>query len=215
MPAVADAFSRKDYGDTIVSDQGDFVETTQAAGQAAAGWYFAQGDPPGTERYWNGTEWEGAYRAVGGFSPTEVVTPAVFPSWAKVVAWVLTILKAIPLLLMLVLLAAWTALTEQLRDEADFDLRDLTVVVGVVIGIVVLIGFVLLVGQLVSVMKERPGTAAIWGGILTALDAIAAIGSFADGGEGGGALVIVVFLAQAGLFAMMVKLWNDRRSQAA
>lgn len=41
-----------------------------ASTQPAAGWYFAQGDPPGTERYWNGSAWEGTYRAVGGFSPS-------------------------------------------------------------------------------------------------------------------------------------------------
>lgn len=23
------------------------------------GWYYADGDPPGTERYWNGTTWQG------------------------------------------------------------------------------------------------------------------------------------------------------------
>ena len=197
-----------------MSEHGDFRETKQAEGQAAPGWYAAQGDPPGTERYWNGTEWEGAYRAVGGFSPAEVVPKAEFPGWAKVVAWILTILKAIPLVLALIVLAAWTALAEQLRDEADFDLRDLTVILGVVIAVVVVIGFVLLLGQLVSVMKERPGASAIWAGILTVLDAIAAIGSFADGGEGGGVLFIVIFVVQAGLFAMMFKLWNDRRSTA-
>ena len=29
------------------------------SGQAEAGWYYAQGDPPGTLRYWNGAQWTG------------------------------------------------------------------------------------------------------------------------------------------------------------
>jgi uncharacterized RDD family membrane protein YckC len=34
-----------------------------------AGWYHAQGDPPGTQRYWNGEEWEGDPHPVPGASP--------------------------------------------------------------------------------------------------------------------------------------------------
>jgi uncharacterized RDD family membrane protein YckC len=32
-----------------------------------AGWYYAQGDPPGTQRYWNGEQWEGGPQSVPGF----------------------------------------------------------------------------------------------------------------------------------------------------
>ncbi len=28
------------------------------------GWYYAQGDPPGTQRYWDGTAWQGGPQAV-------------------------------------------------------------------------------------------------------------------------------------------------------
>lgn len=28
------------------------------------GWYYAQGDPPGTQRYWDGTQWQGAPQPV-------------------------------------------------------------------------------------------------------------------------------------------------------
>jgi uncharacterized RDD family membrane protein YckC len=31
-----------------------------------AGWYYAQGDPPGTQRYWDGTNWQGAPQQVPG-----------------------------------------------------------------------------------------------------------------------------------------------------
>lgn len=30
------------------------------------GWYYAQGDPPGTQRYWDGSTWQGGPQAVPG-----------------------------------------------------------------------------------------------------------------------------------------------------
>ncbi len=30
------------------------------------GWYYAQGDPPGTQRYWDGAKWEGSPQPVPG-----------------------------------------------------------------------------------------------------------------------------------------------------
>ncbi len=39
--------------------------TDSGAGQPA-GWYYAAGDPPGTQRYWDGTQWQGAPQPVGG-----------------------------------------------------------------------------------------------------------------------------------------------------
>ncbi len=35
-------------------------------GQMDAGWYYAQGDPGGTQRYWDGTQWVGAPQPAGG-----------------------------------------------------------------------------------------------------------------------------------------------------
>jgi uncharacterized RDD family membrane protein YckC len=43
---------------------------TDAGSSQPAGWYYAQGDPPGTQRYWDGMQWLGEPRAV----PTD--TPA-------------------------------------------------------------------------------------------------------------------------------------------
>ncbi len=42
---------------------------------ATPGWYHAEGDPPGTERYWDGTMWTEGPRPVGGF-PAAPPTPA-------------------------------------------------------------------------------------------------------------------------------------------
>lgn len=30
------------------------------------GWYYAQGDPPGTQRYWDGAQWVGGPQPIGG-----------------------------------------------------------------------------------------------------------------------------------------------------
>ncbi len=198
-----------------MSDTGnfEFEQTPQhASDQPAPGWYFAQGDPPDTERYWSGSGWEGTYRAVGGFSPTEVVTPDPFPSWAKVLAWILTVLKVIPLMLLALLVALWGAITQQIQDETDFQFRDFSLVI-LLIGIaVVVVGIVLLLGQLVAVMKEQPGRAAVWSGILTAFDLLFAVGGFVDGGLDSAAVFIGLLVVQGGLFAAMFKLWNDNKA---
>lgn len=41
---------------------------------AAPGWYHAEGDPPNTERYWDGSMWTEGPRPVGGF-PAAPPTP--------------------------------------------------------------------------------------------------------------------------------------------
>ena len=51
--------------------------------QMQPGWYYAQGDDPGTQRYWDGTQWVGgpqpvgqAQDAVGGYGGSSVGVPA-------------------------------------------------------------------------------------------------------------------------------------------
>ena len=199
-----------------MSDPGSFPfeETPQQSDLPAPGWYFAQGDPPGTERYWAGTAWEGAYRAVGGFSPTEVVKPMDFPGWAKVVAWVLSVLKALPLLMLAVFVALWGSITAEIQDDVDFEFREFSFVILAVGLAVVIVGVVLLLGQLIAVTKEQPGRAAVWSGILTGLDALFAVGSLTDGGAVGPTITIGVLVMQGSVFAMMLKRWSDARSAA-
>lgn len=43
------------------------------------GWYYAQGDPPGTQRYWNGAQWEGEPQAVPG-APQPVTAGGILPA---------------------------------------------------------------------------------------------------------------------------------------
>lgn len=46
---------------------------------ATPGWYHAEGDPPNTERYWDGSAWTEGPRPVGGF-PAAPPTPAPVPA---------------------------------------------------------------------------------------------------------------------------------------
>lgn len=199
-----------------MSDSGNFEfnQTPQPTDQPAAGWYFAQGDPPGTERYWSGAAWEGSYRAVGGFSPTEVTKPVSFPGWTKAIAWVLTVLKAFPLMGLALLVVLWGSLTQQIQDETDFRFREFSLIVLVIGLSVVVVGAVLLLGQLITVSKEQPGRAMVWSGILTLIDALFAVGTLADGGVGNAVFFIVLLVLQGGLFAMMAKVWNDQRAES-
>jgi len=45
---------------------------------AGPGWYHAEGDPPNTERYWDGNAWTEGPRPVGGFpsAPPQPTGPA-------------------------------------------------------------------------------------------------------------------------------------------
>jgi uncharacterized RDD family membrane protein YckC len=39
------------------------------------GWYYAQGDPPGTQRYWDGSSWQGGPQPVPGAAMAASDTP--------------------------------------------------------------------------------------------------------------------------------------------
>lgn len=42
---------------------------TNTPQQQPPGWYYAEGDPPGTNRYWDGAQWQGDSQVVGGGTP--------------------------------------------------------------------------------------------------------------------------------------------------
>ncbi len=62
-----------------------------------AGWYYAEGDPPGTHRYWDGTQWTGGPQAVqGGYAgapvaPQFVQSASVGP---RILAWLIDLIVA-------------------------------------------------------------------------------------------------------------------------
>lgn len=49
------------------------------AASATPGWYHAQGDPPGTERFWDGSAWTEGPRPVGGVPSAPPAAPAAPP----------------------------------------------------------------------------------------------------------------------------------------
>ena len=42
---------------------------TDSGSSQPPGWYYAQGDPPGTQRYWDGAQWQGGPQAVADGAP--------------------------------------------------------------------------------------------------------------------------------------------------
>lgn len=59
------------------------------------GWYYAQGDPPGTQRYWDGATWQGGPQAVPGAegAGTGAHSKASLPSpWLRLLARIIDFL---------------------------------------------------------------------------------------------------------------------------
>ena len=56
-------------------------------GGTPAGWYYAPGDPEGTQRYWDGAQWIGEPQAVQQEAPTPDPTPAPAPDVDQTVAY--------------------------------------------------------------------------------------------------------------------------------
>ncbi|MFW2381800.1 MAG: DUF2510 domain-containing protein [Acidimicrobiales bacterium] len=48
---------------------------SEQSGSSVPGWYHAEGDPPGTHRYWDGKEWHGGPQVVSAGQ----VAPSSFP----------------------------------------------------------------------------------------------------------------------------------------
>ena len=188
-----------------VPDNSGFA--SDSTGTAAPGWYVAQGDPPDTERYWNGSSWEGTYRAVGGFSPSAATPrPDGFPGGAKTLAWVITVLKAIPLVLIGIALAALDTVITEIEQEADINITDNRNMLLIGGGILLLVGGVLLVGQIRAVSKENTGQAAIWAGIITVFDVLNAGSAVLDGQPFSIGIAGAVLAAQGYLFYWMFRL---------
>ncbi|MGH1505479.1 MAG: hypothetical protein ACRBI6_18145 [Acidimicrobiales bacterium] len=110
-----------------------------ATGSTPPGWYHAAGDPQGTQRYWDGAVWSGAPVAAGPATATATASPATagrvaasardpwWPSWVEPMAWVVSIVKGIPLVLMLIggistlLFAGWADSELDRSASDDFD----------------------------------------------------------------------------------------------
>ena len=75
------------------------------------GWYYAQGDPPGTQRFWDGTKWEGGPQPVPG-SPQGVgagtgpggmtLAEPINRIAARFIDWIIVGIATLPITLILV-----------------------------------------------------------------------------------------------------------------
>lgn len=88
---------------------------TDSSATQPPGWYYAQGDPPGTQRYWDGSQWVGGPQAaqggveagVGGFQPSAggaAGVPAEFGS--RFIAWLIDFFATVGVALVLFIVAA-------------------------------------------------------------------------------------------------------------
>jgi hypothetical protein len=190
--------------------------SNEGGGVAAPGWYFAQGDPPGTERYWNGQSWDGTYRAVGAFSPSAATArPEGFPTGAKTLVWVITVLKAIPLLLIGIALAVFDTIVDELEQETDIDIADERNVFLIVGFLVIIVGAILLAGQIRAVTMEKTRQAVIWAGIISLIDVVNTGSALLDGEPFSIGIAGLVLAAQGSLFWWMLRLDRARAASSA
>jgi len=147
----------------------------------AAGWYRAEGDPPGTQRYWDGTQWVGdpVYEpAPAPTSPTPPPPPpggvhgapqayayggpvaaSNFPTGLKITAIIMSVLKAIPLAFLAIAAVFLSSVGNDFDDQFGNDFGgfdDFFDAAAAVLIVIVLIGAVLLGFQMAGAIKERP-----------------------------------------------------------
>ena len=82
---------------------------TDTGAATPPGWYHAAGDPPGTHRYWDGSQWQGGPRLVAQPGVSPMMGLANAPLGSRVVAFlidsVLPLLVSLPLIVVTVILA--------------------------------------------------------------------------------------------------------------
>ena len=194
---------------------------------AEPGWYNAAGDPAGTQRYWDGSQWLGdaVYEPTGiqpvasvpppapgyAYAGTTTVVASTFPTGVKVVAIILSVLKAVPIVFGILALVVLTAAARDFNDEFD----DIGIAIGGIIGatvfifvIIALSGILLLGFQFVGALKEHPMMVFVPALIMSLLDGLFTVGAWASWNDSrnspfgeespaGAVLMSVIFIAQA------------------
>ena len=85
---------------------------TDSSSSQPPGWYYAQGDPVGTQRYWDGTQWVGGPQAVagsvapGGYGGVAVGAGAPANYGQRVVAYIIDFAAAFAGIIVVLILAA-------------------------------------------------------------------------------------------------------------
>ena len=136
------------------------------------------------------------------------------PEGLRILAIIVSVLKAIPLVLGGIGLALVVALADGFDDVEGFDVFDGALVAIVLLFLVFIgIGALLLIFQVRSALKNQMLTLAIVAGVMAAIDLLALFASVTgqDRSVGGGLLMGVVFAAQVTIAAWAIRLRGGSR----
>ncbi|MEM9131479.1 MAG: RDD family protein [Actinomycetota bacterium] len=89
---------------------------TDSSATQPPGWYYAQGDPPGTQRYWDGSQWVGGPQAAqggavdagGGFQPSGGSPGQLAEVGSRVIAFLIDVAPIVALWLVFTFLVLVT-----------------------------------------------------------------------------------------------------------
>lgn len=104
------------------------------------GWYYAQGDPPGTQRYWDGSAWQGGPQAMpsaegsgaGGYTKDTLPSP-----WIRLVARIIdAIIVAIPAAIVGVIIGGTAGVGGGGFSSNAFTTEGSAIVAGLVAGLI-------------------------------------------------------------------------------
>lgn len=128
----------------------------------------------------------------------------------------LTVVKAIPLVLGLVVVILFATIADDFSDLGDFGdaVGDAVIAVVLISLIFIAIGAVMLYFQTTTAMRNRLGGLAVISGIMTALDLLLFLSAvFDDDGDAGSMVVIALTLAaQGAVFAWALSLRSGSRT---
>lgn len=104
------------------------------------GWYYAQGDPPGTQRYWDGATWQGGPQAVPGAegAGTGGYNKATLPSpWVRLLARIIDgIIVGVPVLIIGLLFGVSAAAGGGFGGSGGFSTDGASIAFGLLGGLV-------------------------------------------------------------------------------
>ena len=210
----------------------------------APGWYNAEGDPVGTQRYWDGVQWvgdavyepaaqaaaAGVPAAPGGYAPNPSggygydgapVGRAAFPSTLKTVAIVVSVLKAIPLVFLLIGAMLIGGLEDDFEEFGGVDFDGVFGAIVAVFLVIFAIGAVLLFFQLRGAIKERPMMLFVAAVIMAVLDILSTLAGWAGWNDArdnpfesspviGPIIITLVMIAQVWIAVQAIRTHNAR-----
>ena len=139
-------------------------------------------------------------------------TASTFPSGLRTLVIIVTVVKAIPLLVVLATLAIFAFVGANLAGEIDdaigWSVGGFVVVFLVIFLSIFLIGALLLFFQLRGVLKGNRTTLLVPACIMAAMDTVLFLGSFGDGADTSG--MSLTFLVGAAQIAIVVWAWRSK-----